>query len=247
LPNSDNNLKVLVNEEALRLYGIPTPEEGVGRQLTFGRNNFTIVGVIKDYYQLGAKSNMLPMIFYHDKRFRGYASIRYNNEDPQEQVAVLQAAYEEAFPGSPFEYFFLDQKYDQNYKADQQFKQIFEILTGFAILIAAMGLFGLTAFTIARRTKEIGVRKVLGASEKHIVYVLSKDFIVLVALAILVSIPLTYLTISNWLEQYANRIDVSSWLFALPALFMLALALIIVIFKTLQAASANPTLSLRSE
>ncbi|MEM7298728.1 MAG: ABC transporter permease, partial [Bacteroidota bacterium] len=215
---------IIINEEALRIWGIADPEQVINKKSTFwGRSN-TIIGVVKDFHQLGAKSAQIPMIFMNYAKEPDYISVRISQGSVLQQVEELEQIYLEHFPASTFEFFFLDQNFDAQYRADQQFQQIFSVLSGFAILITCLGLFGLASFTIAKRTKEIGIRKVLGASVSHIVGILSKDFIVLVAISSIIALPLTYLLVERWLNQYSFRIEMDLWLFLFPILFVLLVA-----------------------
>jgi putative ABC transport system permease protein len=162
-------------------------------------------------------------------------------------MAQIEASWHKTFPGNPFDAFFLDESFNEQYKADQQFGYLIGFFSGLAILIACMGLFGLASFTIAQRTKEIGVRKVLGASISSIFVILSKDFLKLIALASLVAWPLTYWSIGQWLQNYEYRIDLNIWLLVLPSILVILIALLTISFQTIKAARANPVSSLRSE
>jgi putative ABC transport system permease protein len=151
------------------------------------------------------------------------------------------------FPGNPFSYFFLDEHYNKQYQADQQFGRVFGIFSGLAIFIACLGLFGLSSLTAIQRTKEIGVRKVLGASVNSILTLVSKDYIILMGVAIIMATPLTWWIMSRWLQDFANRISLSWWIFALPSLLVMFIAFITVSFHTIRVARTNPTTSLRYE
>ncbi|MFT5885513.1 MAG: putative ABC transport system permease protein [Arcticibacterium sp.] len=200
------NREVIVNEEAIRLWGIPDAKEAVGKELKFWGSSWTILGVIQDYQQLTAKSDQAPIIHtFNDNWFRSVASISFSGGSPQYQVENIKSVYNASFPGAPFEYFFQDAEYDKLYKADERFQSVFSVLTAFAILIACLGLLGLASFTVAKRTKEIGIRKVIGASTSNLLYALSSEFLKTVLLSMLIGIPLTYFIIRNWQDNYANR------------------------------------------
>ncbi len=166
---------------------------------------------------------------------------------PATNSLLWRKVYKANFPYSPFSYFFLDSEYDKQYKADDRFQTVFGVLTGFAILISCLGLFGLATFTVAKRTKEIGIRKVIGASTTNLMVLLSKDFVKTVLIAVAIGIPITYFLVQNWLASYASRIELSWWLFAAPAALVLLLVLISISGKTIATALANPVDSLRSE
>jgi len=246
-PQDDEIGEVLVNEEAIRLWGIPNPETAIGKEIDMWGNKWRIRGVIKNFHQAGAKDNYIPMIHIHAPRSADFASIRLQPGRTAEQLDNVRNLYKETFPNSPFDYFFMDQEYDKLYRADERFSQVFSLLTGFAILIACIGLFGLVSFTVIKRSREIGIRKVLGAGVGSIIGLLGREFIGLVALASVVAIPLTYWLISQWLERYAFRIDLSPWLFVIPIIIMVLIATVTVLTQTYQIAVSNPVDSIRDE
>ena len=151
------------------------------------------------------------------------------------------------FPGNPFIHFFLDDHYNQQYQADQQFGQVFGIFSTLAIFIACLGLFGLSSLTAIQRTKEIGVRKVLGASVSSILGLVSKDYIILMLFAIVLAVPVAWWIMAGWLEGFASRIPLAWWIFVIPALVVMAIAILTVSIHTLKAARTNPVKSLRYE
>ena len=240
---------IIINEEALRIWGVADANQVINKKSSFWGMKNTIVGVVKDFHQLGVKSSHIPIVFLpygHDNN-PDFINVRLGSGPVIQQVEELEKLYNEHFPNSSFEFFFLDQNFNSQYRSDLQFQQIFSILSGFAILITCLGLFGLASFTVAKRTKEIGIRKVLGASIPEIVKVLSKDFVVLVTISSLVAIPLTYILVENWLNQYSFRIGVDLWLFLLPTLFILTIAFATVFSKAFKASKMNPAKSLRDE
>ncbi|GAB3895784.1 ABC transporter permease [Spirosoma agri] len=241
------NRQLIVNEETLRLWGIATPEEAIGRRVDIWGQQATIRGVVKNYHYESPKAAYIPIIHMYSPTFDAFASVKFTGGNTAEQLALLKKVYKANFPYSPFSYFFLDSEYDKQYKADDRFQQVFGALTGFAILISCLGLFGLATFTVSKRTKEIGIRKVIGASTTNLMLLLSKDFIKTVLLAMLIGLPITYLLVSNWLANYAVRIELSWWLFAVPALLILLLVLVSIGSKTIATALMNPVKSLRSE
>ena len=170
-----------------------------------------------------------------------------SNADPKEQIAQIEDTYKSVFPTAPFSYFFMDGEYDKQFKADKQFQDVFSVLTGFAILIACLGLFGLASFTVLKRKKEIGIRKVIGASVLNILILLSKNFIKTVALAMLIGVPVTYLIATKWLENFAFRIELNWWLFATPIALIMGLVVFSISVKTINAAIVNPVESLKDE
>jgi putative ABC transport system permease protein len=165
----------------------------------------------------------------------------------QASVATIKNAYNKVAPVYPFEYSFLDQKFDTLYKTDIRQQTILSVFSGLAIFIACLGLFGLASFTAAKRIKEIGVRKVLGSSTRNIVMLLSKDLLNPVLLATIIAIPVGYYAMNNWLQNFAYRTTLHWWIFAIAAFITIAIALLTVCFRAVKAALANPAESLRTE
>ena len=241
------NRQLIVNEETIRLWGIATPAEAIGKRVDMWGDKATIRGVVGNYHYESPKSAYIPIIHLYSPDFTSFASVKFAGGNASEQLATLRKIYTANFPYSPFSYFFMDSEYDKQYKADDQFQRVFGALTGFAILISCLGLFGLATFTVAKRTKEIGIRKVIGASTTNLMILLSTDFIKTVLISLLMGIPVSYLLVKNWLTDYAARIELSWWLFAAPALLVLLLVVVSISSKTIATALMNPVNSLRSE
>lgn len=242
--------KIIVNEEAIKLWGMSNAEEAIGKRIDLWKEQRTIIGVIRNFHQGSPKESYIPMLFLQNggglwgKKF---TSIRLQPGNVDQDLSQIKKVYAAVFPDSPFEYFFMDQEFDKQYRSDEQFQNVFGTLTGFAIMISCLGLFGLVSFTVANRTKEIGVRKVLGAEISQIVRLLSRDFISLILISIILSISITYFIIQGWLSRYAFRIELSLWLFLGPALGVLAISMFTIFFKTFQVSSANPVDALKEE
>ena len=162
-------------------------------------------------------------------------------------IAAIKAKWNTYFPNDPFNYYFLDEAFQKQYKADEQFGTVFGIFAFIAIIIACLGLLGLSAYNVLQRTKEIGIRKVFGASVRSIVYLLSKDFVRLVLIAFIVAVPVTWWIMYNWLQQFVYRINIGWWVFAVAGIFAVVVALTTIGFQTIKAAIANPVKSLRTE
>jgi len=202
--------------------------------------------VVEDFNYTSLKENIEPLVISPSEDWRVLV-VRFKAGNIENNIALAKTAYTRAAPAYPFEYTFLDQKFDNLYKNDLRQQNILNIFSGLAIVIACLGLFGLAAFTTAKRTKEIGVRKVLGSSVQNIVILLSRDLLKPVLLATLIAIPVAYTVMHNWLQGFAFRTPLSWWVFALAAVITVAIALITVSFKAIKAAIANPTKSLRTE
>ncbi|MEM9984480.1 MAG: FtsX-like permease family protein [Bacteroidota bacterium] len=246
-PEVLNELEVIVNEESIRLWGIPSPEEALGKELDMWGKKRRIRAVIKNFHQAGAKSDFIPIIFMQTKSGGDFISIKLQPGDTRSQVEQAEAIYHATFPNSAFDYFFMDQEYNKQYQADVQFGQVFSLLTGFAILIACVGLFGLVSFTVLKRGREIGIRKVLGASVTQILNLLGREFILLLVASTVMGLPLSYYLIHRWLERYAFRIDLPTWVFWVPVLIILLVAGLTVYSQTVKVAIANPAQALRDE
>ncbi|MEP7259483.1 MAG: ABC transporter permease [Flavitalea sp.] len=251
---------VVITASASRLLGYESPEKALGRKIIFfgddrDNNEYQVIGVIKDYHQQSLKSNFDPIIFGYSKDPQYYSlSIHASPAGKSDNAAQLKGLISELekkwkilYPGNPFRYFFLDESFNQLYKKDQQFGNVFGIFSCLAIFVASLGLLGLASFTTIQRTKEIGIRKVLGAGINNILVLLSRDFIKLVGLASLIAVPVTWFLMKKWLDGYAFRIPLSWPLFVLPAIAVLAIAVVTVSYQTLRTALSNPVNSLRSE
>jgi putative ABC transport system permease protein len=243
----DRGGSTLINESAVRAFGFASPEDAVGKNIVLGDDDVLLVaGVLKDFNWLSAKQEPGPVLLFLTGG-GNYFSMRVATPNLSETIASVQAVYDRVFPGNPFEYFFVDQTFDEQYRADQRFGTLFGIFSAFALLVACLGLIGLAAYTASRRTKEIGVRKVLGASPVGIVRLFIFDFSKLIVVALVVTAPLMYFAADRWLQTFAARIDLSVWLFVVPGLVVLLLALLTVSYHTLKIALTDPVRALRYE
>ncbi|GGD12923.1 ABC transporter permease [Hyunsoonleella pacifica] len=238
---------VIVNEKALEKWNITNPEEAISKKLSFWGAEWNIKGVVKNYHQQSPKSPILPMIHIFNNYFGSLATVQFSGGSPTENLKQVREAFNTIYPGAPFSYFFMDQEYDKQFKAEDRFKSVFMILTAFSMLIACLGLLGLASFSVAKRKKEIGIRKVVGASTATILILLSKDALKTVLISVIISVPITYLLLQNWLKNFAYRIDLNIWMFILPIFLVFLLVLLSISFKTVKTALMNPVNSLRSE
>lgn len=245
VPNENNH--VMLNEAAARHMGFEKYEDAIDDQINFWGDTFRIVGVLKNYRQESLKKDFEPLIFRYYSAPGGFYSVKFNTSDVKESMARFENDWKELFPGNPFNYFFLDDHYNKQYQADQQFGKVFGLFSALAILIACLGLFGLSSLTAIQRTKEIGVRKVLGASVSSILTLVSRDYLLLMGVAILFATPLSWWIMHNWLQEFASRIPLAWWIFALPSMMVILVALLTVSIQTLKAAQTNPAKALRYE
>jgi putative ABC transport system permease protein len=244
---SHEEKNVMLNESACRIMGFSKIEDAINDQMYFWGDTFRIVGVLKNYHQESLKKSFEPLVFRYSKAPGGYYSIKFNTANVKESMVRFEEEWKTMFPGNPFISFFLDEHYNQQYQSDQQFGKVFGIFSALAIFIACLGLFGLSSLTAIQRTKEIGVRKVLGASIPSILTLVSRDYIILMLAAIVVAVPLAWWVMNSWLQDFAYRISLSWWIFAVPSLVVMLIALGTVSIHTLKAARTNPTKSLRYE
>ena len=238
----------IINEAAVKALGIHANQDAVGKPFMYGDRKGQIAGVINDFNFESLHQRIIPLVLMTSTRPNGYNRISIKvSGNVQAAVAHLEKTWKTYLPEIPFDYTFLDDRFADLYKAEQQQQTIFAIFSGIAIFIACLGLFGLSAFTITQRVKEIGIRKVLGASVDSIVRLLSKEFLWLVGIASLISFPVAWYAMHNWLQDFAYRTNVSPWLFVLSACAALLIALITISFQAIKAALANPVKSLRTE
>lgn len=246
-PDFDNLQNALVNVNATRLLGMKSPDEIIGQKVNFWGKNWTIVGVVPDYHQQGLRNAMEPMVFFPAYSTYYPTSVKIGNADNEATLAQIEATYKKFFPDNVFEYSYLEDRYKSQYRDDNRFGQIVSIFTILAIIISCLGLIGLSSYTAIQRTKEIGIRKVLGASVVSIVSLLSLDFMKLILMATVLSIPVAYFTLQRWLESYAYKINMGWMLFALPIALILAIAALTMSFQIIRTALTKPADTLKYE
>ena len=245
--NPSDKKAVILSEEAVKLFGIDDPEKALNQIISNYRDSLKIIGVVANYHQLGLNKAMLPVIFIPKPEVNNFYSIKFQTADVHQTVASVERVWNKYFPDNPFSYFFLDELYNAQYKSDGQFGKVFGLFAFLAIVIACFGLLGLSAYNVLQRTKEIGIRKVLGASERHIIYLLSKDFLLLVCVAFTIAVPVSWFVMNGWLNDFAYRINISWWVFLISGIIAVLIALLTVSFQAIKAAVANPVKSLRTE
>jgi putative ABC transport system permease protein len=238
---------VIFNRKGVEQLGFDKPEEALGKRIDFWGQQYTIVGVTNNFHQQSLREAFEPLIFRLLPEIRGYLSVKSTGEQASRVIDVVKANWNKFLPGNTFEYFYLDDHFDAQYKADERFGQVFGLFTSLGIFVACLGLFGLASFTTMQRTKEIGIRKVLGASVTGILRLLYREFAVLLLIAFAVAVPIAWFTINNWLEGYAFRSNVHWTSFVMPFALILLIALLTVSFQSIKAAVANPVKSLRTE
>lgn len=238
---------ILINEATARVLGFSSSEEAVNQEVSQDGDLYTVVGVVKDYHQESLQYDFDPIVFYFNPGNWNYYSLKLNTTDMLGTLAIIENTWKDYFPGNPYQAFFLDEFYEAQYKAEQQFSAILWIFTFLAITVACLGLLGLSIFTLSKKAKEISVRKVLGASVQQIVTLVTSEYVKLILLAGIIAIPVAYLLMNRWLTTYAFRIQIGWWFFVLPVVTILFIALIAIGWQSIRAAQANPANNLRSE
>ncbi|MBA4056477.1 MAG: hypothetical protein C0490_17305 [Marivirga sp.] len=243
--------KIIINELLAKRLGFENPEDAINQRVRFSLwDEFTgeIIGVVKNYHQTSLKDGFDPMLFF----FGSYEqwpslSLRISTDEIPATIDKIQSNFAAAFPGNPFEYFFLDDYFNQQYAAEHQFQQVFSVLTTLAIFISCLGLIGLSIFSVSQRIKEIGIRKVLGAPAYSIMALFSSDSVKIVITSYALALPMIWLGVRWWLETFAFHIDMEWIIFIVPPILLLLVSMIVIVAITARTALANPVGSLRSE
>ena len=238
---------VLMNQAAVAHMGLPSEEEAIGKEVNVWGERLTVKGIMKDYFHRSLKQHPIPTVYLYYPYCRAYQSIQLEEAAVASALPEIQKHYDRFFPGNPYEYFFADEQYGKLYKAEKTSGKIFALFSLLAVFVACLGLFGLISYALARRTKEIGIRKVLGASYQNILQLLLRDFSYLVLISGALAIPFTFWAISSWLKEYPYRISLNWDLFLIPIFIVMLLALLTIIRSTLLSAHAKPIESLRTE
>ena len=244
---SDSSNEMVVNMQLLDEIGIASPEEAIGVPIRIGSEYHPITGVVSNFHNQDLGSRLEPLVFVYDKTLFFEAAVMLNTSDLSGSVDKIQRSWEAIYPEFVFESFFLDQEIANNYRQEQTISRLLQLFSVIAILIGCMGLYGLVSYMAAQRIKEIGVRKVLGASIAQILMLFSKQFFTLLLLAFLVAGPLAWLVMNNWLNQYAYHIHLSPFIFLGALLLAMLIAGITVSLKSYRAATTNPSRALRDE
>jgi putative ABC transport system permease protein len=238
--------RILINESLSQLLGFDDPEQAVGESVTNGRDTLEIAGVLEDYHQMSVKAKVIPVAFRFTTPSAFY-SLKLETTHHQDVVNSLEPVWSSFFPESPMDYFFLDQFFNRQYERDDRFGQVFGLFTVLAIIIACLGLLGLASFMTVQRTKEIGIRKALGATVSGIIGLLSQQFMKPVFIAIVIACPTCWWLMSQWLQSFPYRISISPLVFLVSGIVVLAIAFISILSQTLRAALLKPSQSLKYE
>ncbi|MBN2280896.1 MAG: ABC transporter permease [Candidatus Marinimicrobia bacterium] len=246
----NNDSTVLLNEKAVEHLGFTNAEDAVGKQINYWGNIFDVVGVLKNYHQESPKMEFEPHIYRYmplGRRTRGQIALKINTADARETVKLVKQHYDEMFPGNSFDTFFLDDYFNQQYKSDELLGDVFTLFAVLAIIITALGIYGLSSFTINQRQKEIGIRKVLGSSVLRIVFLIIKDQFIMILVSFIIIAPLAVYGLNRWLNTYASRISLSAIVFIASIILVCMVVFATVAYRTIKAALANPIESLKYE
>jgi putative ABC transport system permease protein len=243
----DSGRALVVNEAAAKQYGYTNPADIVGKKFRQWQREGEVIGVVKDFHYISLHRTIepltLPLVPYASR----YLTLKVKSENMTETIEAIKTTWSRLVPHRPFLYSFLDDDFTRQYHADFIFRKLFTTFSCLAIFIACLGLLGLATYTAELRTKEIGIRKVLGADMRNIVALLSGDFIKLVLISILIATPISWYAMNQWLEGFAYRMEIQPWIFVLAGLMALSIAVFTISFQAVKAALMNPVSSLRSE
>ncbi len=244
---SDSMEALIINETAARLWGYSNPAEVVGKKFDQWGKMGEVIGVVKDFNYQSLHTKIEPLSLRYEPRSMSKLSVRIQSQDISNTITDLEEKWKELIPHYPFNYRFLDTSFNNLYQSDARFGQLFSGFAILAIFIACLGLFGLTTYTTTQRTKEIGIRKVLGASVSAIVLLLSKDFSKLLLLAFIIAIPASWYAIKSWLNSFAYKVNIGSDIYILSAIAVTSIALFTMSWQSIKAALQNPVNSLKNE
>jgi putative ABC transport system permease protein len=244
---TDDTAAYILNETAVRLIGWKSPNQAIDQVFSYNGRTGKVIGVVRDFYFESLHEEIAPLVLLIQPDNFTKLSISLEGKDVQASVAHIEKVWKKFMPNRPFKYKFLDENFSQLYKAEEARGQLFTIMASLSIFIACLGLFGLASFTVSQRIKEIGVRKVMGASVPSIVVLLSKEFTKLVMLAFLIAIPFSWYFMHTWLQDFAYRINIGAGIFVIAGAVALCSALVTVSYQSVKAALTNPVKALRSE
>jgi ABC-type antimicrobial peptide transport system permease subunit len=246
---SDTVREFLVNEMVLKNLGITDPQKVLNKDISLWGDHIkgSVVGVLKDFNDRSFRRDLAPLLITTFKNIYGEAGVKLATTNVSSTIQSIEKIWNQSFPDYVFEYKFLDDKVASFYKQENQLSKLYKIFAAIAIILSCLGLYGLASFMAVQRIKEVGIRKVLGATAGNIVYLFSKEFIILISIAFVIATPLAWYYMHQWLQDYPYRIDMSWWIFIAGGIASIIIALITVSFQAIKAAVANPVKSLRTE
>jgi putative ABC transport system permease protein len=246
---STDTASFIINEAAVKALGLKSNDDAIGKDFGYGSRTGKLIGVLGDFHFESLHQKIVPLVLLAPRTQNGYRSIsiKIAGSNIPSALSHIQKTWQKFLPETPYQYTFLDERFARLYQSEERQKSIFTVFACIAIFIACLGLFGLSAFAISQRVKEIGIRKVLGANVSTIVALLSKDFLKLVLLAAVIAFPVAWFAMDSWLQDFAYRINISWWVFVLAGIIAAIIAFVTISFQAVKAAIANPVKSLRSE
>ena len=247
---NESNNTMIVNESAMKQLGYSDPSSTINSFVKVGDKEFKIIGVLKDYHHESLKKEIKPILFFYGYNWMsdiGYYSIKLNSTHLKQTISQIEKIWKQTYPEDHFQYFFLDDEFNAQYKTDQAFGRVFTLFTFLAIFIATIGLFGLSVYSANLRTKEIGIRKVIGARILEILVMLNRNFIKWVVIAFVIATPPAWFILNKWLENFAYQTNLSWWIFALAGLISIIIAITTVTWQSWRAATRNPVEAIRYE
>jgi putative ABC transport system permease protein len=249
ITSTDSIKEFLINETLARRLGFSNPHDIINKEINFGGGSFVgpIAGVVKDFHGFSMKDSLAPMLMFNDRRSFDEAAIKLDGNNVPATLHSIESLWNETYPDYVFEYEFMDEKVASFYADESRLSQIYKIFSSIAIFLSCLGLYGLASFMAVQRIKEVGIRKVLGATAANIVYLFSREFVVLIGVAFVISAPITWYFVDQWLQQYVFRLPISGWIFGVGGLLAALIAMATVGWQAFRAASVNPVKNLRAE
>ena len=244
---ADSTQAMVINEAASKMLGYNNPQEALGRRFNQWGKEGLIIGVLKDFHYKSLQQRTPPLVMRYEPWGLATISVKVAGDNLPETIKAISDKWNEVIPNRPFEYNFLDEFFDRQYESEAHFGNLFFNFAVLAIFISCLGLLGLSSYSTMQRTKEIGIRKVLGANVTGIVNLLSREFVKLVLIALLIAVPITWFGMNKWLEDFAYRTSISWWVFGVTGLISVMIAFSTISFQAIKAAIANPVKSLRTE
>lgn len=247
LSATDTIRQIILNESAIRNFGWKNADYAIGKPFMMGNTRGEVIGVVRDFHFNTLQAGIKPLVITPTENHFSRITVRIDMNKPTEAIEKIGETWKKHFPSSLFDFSFVDRQIDQQYLSEQQFSKLFLCFSVMSLLIACFGLYGLTAFAAAQRTKEIGVRKVLGATVSGIVILLTRGFLQLILIAFVIAVPLAWYLMHQWIQNFAYRTDISWWMFAVAGICVIVVAFATVSVQSIKAALMNPVRSLRTE
>jgi putative ABC transport system permease protein len=244
---TDSNNAMILNEAAVKILGYHSPQQAIGKRFKQWGHEGQIIGVIKDFHYHSLQSPIKPLTMRMQWDRFGLLSVKVNPTNVQATIAAIEKEFKTVIPNRPFSYYFMDEFFDRQYRSEERFGRLFLNFAALAIFISCLGLLGLASYSTMQRTREIGIRKVMGASVSNIINLLSKEFLKLVVIAFFIATPVAWYFMNKWLLDFAYRTHISWWIFAAAGLLALLIAVLTISFQAFKAAIANPVKALRTE